>query len=164
MSEQIIAAAVVVSAIAILVQLGLLLGIYRTAKSVEERVSRLAPKAESLIESAQHAVEESRKQVADISAKAVEVLSLTRTQVGRIDEILSDATVRAKVQLDRVELVLDDTMSRFQETMGALHGGILRPLREVNGLYVGLRTALGELMRRRRPDVSQVTADEEMFI
>ena len=81
-----------------------------------------------------------------------------------VEEVVSDATSRAKVQMDRVELVLDDTLSRAHETVALLHSGIMRPLREINGVTAGLRAALQFLSRGNRPSVAQATSDEEMFI
>jgi hypothetical protein len=75
-----------------------------------------------------------------------------------------DATQRAKVQLERAEMVLDDTMSRAHETVTMVHSGLLRPLREVQGIAAGIRTAIAHLTRGNRPSVAQATHDEEMFI
>jgi hypothetical protein len=66
--------------------------------------------------------------------------------------------------MDRVELVLDDAMSRTQQTVAVVQRGILSPIREVNGMLAGLRTAIMTLARGSRPTVDHATADEEMFI
>jgi hypothetical protein len=61
-------------------------------------------------------------------------------------------------------MVIDDTMSRAHETVAMVHGGILRPLREIHGIAAGVRTAINHLARGGRPSVAQATHDEEMFI
>jgi hypothetical protein len=45
-----------------------------------------------------------------------------------------------------------------------LHDGIMKPLREVNGIAAGVRAALGAMARGNRPTVDRATSDEEMFI
>jgi hypothetical protein len=40
----------------------------------------------------------------------------------------------------------------------------MRPLRELNGIAAGVRTALSVLGRSNRASVDQATSDEEMFI
>ena len=157
-------AAVVVSAVAIVVQLLILLGMYRSARGLQEQVTAFIPKAESLVATAQSTLEQSRNQISDITTKANDILDKTRVQVGRADEILSDATTRARVQMDRLELVFDDTVGRLHETVAIIHNGILAPLREVNGIFSGIRAALGHLSRGGRPTVAQATQDDEMFI
>ena len=61
-------------------------------------------------------------------------------------------------------MVLDDTMSRAHETVATVHNGIMRPLREINGIAMGFKTALNHMTKGGRPSVAQVTSDEEMFI
>ncbi|MCS6951682.1 MAG: hypothetical protein RMK57_04025 [Bryobacterales bacterium] len=160
----VIGGAVAVSAIAMILQAVMLAGIFRASKATREQVAYLTSHAESFFGSAQKSLEQTRKQIADVAAKAGDVLELTRTQLARIDEILSDAASRARVQMDRIELVLDDTVSRLHSTANQLQDGILRPLKEINGLAVGIRAGLGVLFGGKRLTVEQATQDEEMFI
>jgi hypothetical protein len=153
-----------VSAVALLIQAGLLFGIYKTSRSLSDNVQRLMPKMNSLLETSRTTVEESRKQIADISTRTNEILDIGRRQMVRLDEVLEDASTRARVQFDRVEMVLDDTMGRVQDTVAIMHSGVLKPLKEVQGVASGLRAAFFFLLRGRRPNPSSATVDEEMFI
>ena len=157
-------AAVIVSAVAIVLQAFLLFAIYRQTRAIGEQVKVLAPKVESVLETAQSTLEQSRKQIGEVTSKANEILDMARTQLVRVNGLLEDATTRAKVQLDRVELVLDDTISRVHQTIAALNNGVLRPLREINGVAAGVRAAVGQLLKGGRPNVAQATSDDEMFI
>jgi hypothetical protein len=159
----IIAVFVFVAAVALCIQAGLLFGIYRSAKSLEAKTTPLVPKIDALVESSRIAVDDSRKQIHEITAKTSDILDVTRKQLARVDEVLEDAAVRARVQFDRVEMVLDDTMHRAHETVALVHNGIMKPLREIQGVSAGLRAALNYLMRGRNGPV-QATVDEEMFI
>jgi len=159
----IIAVFVFVAAIALCIQAGLLFGIYRSARMLEEKTTPLIPKVDALVESSRITVEDSRKQIHEITLKTNDVLDLTRKQLARVDEVLEDAASRARVQLDRAEMVLDDTMHRAHETVALVHNGIMKPLREIQGVSAGLRAALNYLMRGRNGPV-HATADEEMFI
>jgi biopolymer transport protein ExbB/TolQ len=160
----IMAVFVAVAAIALLIQAWFLFGIYKASRALEENARRLLPKVEALVEASRDAVEDSRKQIAEITTRTADILDVTRRQLARVDEVLEDAVARARVQLDRAEMVLDDTMTRAQETVALVHKGILKPLKEINGVAVGIRTALRYLLRGRRPNPAQATADEEMFI
>ena len=88
----------------------------------------------------------------------------TKRQLAIVEDVVGDAAGRAKVQMERVELVLDDTLSRAHETVAVVHDGIMRPLREVNGIAVGIRAAVAAMARGNRPTVDRATSDEEMFI
>jgi len=155
---------VIISAIALCIQAGMLAGMYRATKALQADIKPLLPKVHSLVETTTTTVEQSRQQILDITARANEILTSTKEQLGKVEEVVTDATSRAKVQLERVELVLDDTLSRAHETVATVHDGIMRPLREMNGIAVGIKTALAYLARGNRPSVDQATSDEEMFI
>lgn len=159
-----IAIFVTISAIALCMQAGFLFGVYRTAKTLEGRITPLIPKVESLVDSTKETVDRSRQQILDITTKANEILDSTKDQLAMVEEVVSDATSRAKVQMERVEMVLDDTMSRAHETVATVHNSIMKPLREINGIAVGIKTAFAYLARGNRPNVAQATSDEEMFI
>ncbi|MCL5744152.1 MAG: hypothetical protein M1541_09545, partial [Acidobacteria bacterium] len=105
-----------------------------------------------------------RSEIGSVTAKANEIFDISRKQLVRIDEILGEATSRTRVQMDRVELVLDDTINRFQETTALVQTGVLKPLRQLNALTAGLRGALSALFGGRRTTPEQATHDEEMFI
>ena len=66
--------------------------------------------------------------------------------------------------MDRVELILDDTLSSLHETSVLLNKGILRPIREINGVAAGIQAALACLFSGRRLTVERATHDDEMFI
>jgi hypothetical protein len=66
--------------------------------------------------------------------------------------------------MDKVEVLLDDTMSRVQGTVTTVQSSIVRPLREISGVAAGVRSAVAHLLKGSPANVAQVTADEEMFI
>jgi len=160
----VMAAFVIISAIALCIQAGMLAGIYKTVKAMQESINPLVPKVESLVDKASSTVDQSSKQITEITTRANDILDSTKRQLAIVEEVVGDAAERAKVQMERVELVLDDTLSRAHETVAVFHDGIMRPLREVNGIAAGVRAALGALARGNRPTVDQATSDEEMFI
>lgn len=160
----IIAVFVFVSALALCIQAGLMFVIYRATRAIEDKAMPLVPKLDALVDATRVVVEDSRTQIHDITVKTNEILENTKKQLARVDVILEDATSRARVQLDRAEMVLDDTMHRAHETVAMVHTGIMRPLREIQGVTAGLRAALNYLMRGRNGGPVHASADEEMFI
>jgi hypothetical protein len=155
---------VIVAAIALVIQAAMLYGVRKSALAVEQRVATLAPKVEALAETSRAAIDEGRANMAEISMRSKEILDATRRQLTTIEDVLEDAAERARVQFDRAEMVVDDAMTRAQETVAVVHGGIMKPIREINGVAAGVRAAIHYFMRGGRPNPDQVTADEEMFI
>jgi len=155
---------VIIAAIALCIQAGMLFGMYRATRAMQGRVMPLLPKVEALVESARTTVDHSHLQLVEMTGKANDILDSTRAQMRKVEDVVNDATRRAKVQLERVDMVMDDTLSRTHETVVAVNAGILKPLREINGIAVGIKTAFAYLARGNRPNVAEATSDEEMFI
>lgn len=160
----IMTAFVIIAAVALCIQAGMLVAVNKKTKALHDRITPLVPKVESLVETTQATVEQSRRQLAEISAKTNEILDATRTQLAMVEEVISDASTRVKSQMDRVELLLDDTLTRAHETVATVHNGIMRPLRELSGIAAGIKSALAFLGRSNRPSPDRATSDEEMFI
>ena len=154
---------VIIAAVALIIQAAMLFGIYKASRGMQDNVQRLMPKIEGVLETSRQTIADSRKQIADITSKTSEILDTTRQQVHRIDEFLNDATARARVQMDRAEMVLDDAMIRTQRTVAVVEGGILKPIVQIQGVAAGIKTALTFLMRGR-PNPEDAHSDEEMFI
>jgi hypothetical protein len=155
---------VIVAAVSQAIQAAMLYQLRKSALAMEEKVTKLAPKVEALAESSRAAIDEGRASMAEITERSKEILDTTRRQLSRVEDVLEDAAGRARVQLDRAEMVVDDAMSRAQETVAVVHGGIMKPIREINAVAAGVRASIQYFMRGGRPSPDEVTADEEMFI
>jgi len=160
----IMTAFVVLACLSMMGQAIAMIGLYRKVKEIQERAVPLIPRAEQVLENARLTLEQSRTQIQEISVKTHQILDTTRTQLTRVDEVVADASVRAKVQLERAQVMVDDTMSRVHETVAMVHGGVVKPLREINGLVSGVRAGFSALAKKPRDPGATVTQDEEMFI
>ncbi len=139
----------------------------RMRRQVSQVIAKLEPviaKIGPIADTSQIILTDVRRYAGEISGRANELLELSRKQLNRVDEVMAEATSRTKAQMDRIEMVMDDTVNRFQETTTLLQNGIIRPLRQLNAITSGVRTALSYLASARRTTVEQATHDEEMFI
>ena len=162
---------VAVAALAMILQLATLLGLFLAFRRLEGQVMKvlgqfttLAPQITSIVNSTKRTVESVEGHVKTIGDNSVSIMDVTKQQVLKIDELLNDVTMRAKVQVERAEMVMDDTMGRAQETVSIVQRSILRPIREIHGVLSGVRTTFAHLGRTGRPTVDHATSDEEMFI
>ena len=158
------AIAVLLSSLALVMSALASVGIYRTVRRLEERIEPLIPEAMAAVQKAEQTMSEALVQIRDLSERASKVLDNTESQLNEIKAVREDVTNRIMVQAERVELVLDDTLSRVQDLVHMIHNGVMRPVREVNGVVVGIKTAVQTLLLGRRPSVARATQDEEMFI
>jgi len=150
--------------IAMLIQAGTLLGLFLVARTLQQKVTPMIPEIQGIVGVTRRTVESVEKHIDKIGNTSSGILDLTKQELARVDDLLADATTRAKVQMERAEMVLDDTMTRVQTTVSTVQSGVLRPVREVHGIVAGIRTAIAHLGRGGRPTVDHATSDEEMFI
>lgn len=155
---------VFLAAIAMLIQAGTLLGLFIVARKIQEKVSVLTGPITGIIDTSKKTLQTVEGHIDRIGKSSNAILDTTKQQLTKVDELITDASTRAKVQMERAELVLDDTMGRVQHTVSFVQSGVVRPVREVQGILTGIRTTLTHLGRGGRPTVDHATADEEMFI
>jgi hypothetical protein len=155
---------VIVSALALLIQAGMLVGLFVVARQLQAKVTQVMPEIQSILGTTKRTVSNVETHVQKIAGTTSSMLDITREQLLKVDDLMTDATTRAKVQMERAEMVLDDAMTRTQQTVSLVHHGVVRPVREIYGVVAGFRTALSHLGRGGRPTVDHVTSDEEMFI
>jgi low affinity Fe/Cu permease len=155
---------VALAAIAMFIQAIMLIGLFLVARKLQEKIMPMIPEVEKVVGVVRRTVERVEKHVDKIGTTSSAILDVTKQQLVKVDELLSDASTRAKVQMERAEMVLDDTMTRVQQTVSVVQTGVIRPIREVQGILAGFRGALAFLGRGRRPTVDHATSDEEMFI
>jgi hypothetical protein len=155
---------VFLAAIAMLIQAGTLLGLFIVARKMQEKVSALTGPVTGIIDTSKKTLQTVEGHIDRIGKSSNAILDTTKQQLVKVDELITDASTRAKVQMERAEMVLDDTMGRVQNTVSFVQSGVVRPVREVQGIVTGIRTALTHLGRGGRPTVDHATADEEMFI
>ncbi|HXN48029.1 MAG TPA: hypothetical protein VN893_15385 [Bryobacteraceae bacterium] len=138
-----------------------------TKKQSAELVAKVGPlveKIEPFVDTSQQVLEDVRRYAAEISSKTNDLLDLSRKQLLRVDDVMGEAASRTRAQMDRIEMVMDDTVNRFQETTTLLQNSIVRPVRQINAVTAGIRAALSYMAGSRRATVEQATHDEEMFI
>jgi biopolymer transport protein ExbB/TolQ len=155
---------VIVAAIALIIQAVALVGVFMVMRQLRSRVFGLWPQLEEILASAKRTTQGAEKNLDNIGSASLKMLDLARDQLVKVDGLVNDASTRAKVQMERAEMVLDDTMTRVQSTVSVVQRGVLRPIREVHGVLSGVRTAINHLGKANRSTVDHATSDEEMFI
>ena len=141
-----------------------MLWIYRSSKRMEEKLALLLDKASPVLDSARSLVDDARPKIQEVIVRAAEITTSARDQMARLDALVTETSDCVRIQIERIDMVVGDAVTRVEETTAAVQGTILKPVREVNGLISGVRAALSTLARGNRASVDHATQDEEMFI
>ena len=92
-----------VAAVALIIQMAFLFGIYRAVKALQERSSAFMDRWEPVADSSMKTLEQLREQTSEILRKISELTDSTKAQIDKVDSILSDVSEFSKTQLGRVD-------------------------------------------------------------
>jgi hypothetical protein len=153
-----------VAAIALLMQMLYLFGMYRSIKQLRERAVSFMDRWEPLADQAQKTLEQVRGQSDQILKKVEGLADQSKTQLDKVDTLLTDVSQTTRLQLERIDRAIADTVDRVHDTTEAVQKTVLVPVRQVRAVAAAFGAIVGSLNARRRPTVDQATLDEEMFI
>jgi hypothetical protein len=170
MDDNLLRIFIAVTTFAVVVQAGILVGLYLAVRKSTARMEALATqvttKALPTMETVQNMLVELRPKIDVISVNAVESSNLVRNQLARIDATLTDALDRTRLQVIRADELLNRTMDKVEETSEVVHKTVISPLRQVNGLMTAISTGVEVFLgqKRRQPKNGTGVPQDEMFI
>jgi len=160
--------------IAVFLQAGILMGMYFTVRkslqSMETLVNDVKTKVIPVAAEAQELLTKLRPKAETIVDNLEDATTMMRSQVQRVDATVNDVVDRARLQIIRTDELLSRTLDRVEQTSDMVHKTVISPVRQLSGLMqgitVGLEFLFGSKGRRngggreeRRP-----VPQDEMFI
>lgn len=164
-----ITVALILVAIAVLMQAGAMLGIFLTMRKMQEQVEGVRADVKARIDPLTHSVLEilnnSREPLRSISANLVEISTMLRDRTASADQVAAELLDKSKLQIVRVDRMVTDLVDKVESTADSVQKGVLLPIHEVSAVFKGVRSGLEFLFRHRRvTNVSEATQDEQLFI
>ncbi len=157
-------------ALALLVQAVAVLAISRKVRDINARLDTLSAKlskqADTLASQAadlMSAVKIVADKVHVVEENVAAVTEVVRHRVVEVDAFLNEATDAARLQMARLQDILETTAGRIDETINTLQDAIVVPVTEVHAIIRGIRCGLDVLFGRRRLPSHRSHNDEEMF-
>jgi hypothetical protein len=161
--------AMILVAIAVLMQAGAMLGIWLAVRKVPGQIEsvrsevkqRIDPLAQSILE----IVNNSREPLRTISANLAEISTIFRDRTSSADQVAAELLDKSRSQIVRVDKMVSELVEKVETTADAVQKGVLGPISEVSAVVKGVRSGLEFLFSRRRvTNVSEATQDEQLFI
>jgi methyl-accepting chemotaxis protein len=161
--------ALVLVAIAVLMQAGAMLGIWLSIRKVPGQIESVRSDVKQRLDPLAHAaleiVNNSREPLRTISANLAEISTILRNRTANADQVAAELLDKSRSQIDRVDRMVSDLVEKVETTAGAVQKGVLAPIQEVSAVVKGVRSGLEFLFSRRRvTNVSEATQDEQLFI
>jgi len=170
MNDNLLIFFIAVTAGAVVIQAGILIGLYLAVRKSTAKMEALAievkSKALPTMETVQSMLVEIRPKIDVITTNLSESSTLVRNQLGRLDATLTDALDRTRLQVIRADELLNRTMDKVEETSEVVHKTVISPLRQVNGLMAAISTGVEVFpgQKRRHPKNGAGVPQDEMFI
>ena len=170
MNDNLLIFFIAVTAGAVVIQAGILIGLYLAVRKSTAKMEALAievkSKALPTMETVQSMLVEIRPKIDVITTNLSESSTLVRNQLGRLDATLTDALDRTRLQVIRADELLNRTMDKVEETSEVVHKTVISPLRQVNGLMAAISTGVEVFLgqKRRHPKNGAGMPQDEMFI
>jgi methylthioribose-1-phosphate isomerase len=152
---------VALTAIAIITQAGVLVGIYVMSRRLSDQVERFMKDTREMMVPVRSIAENLRI----ASANIVEIGLSARDQFRRVETMVTDTGEALHMQLERFDRVSKNIIDRINETAEIVQDSVVRPAREVAAVAKGLTRGFGAFFfGRGRSTVDQARQDEELFI
>lgn len=165
---------VALTGIAILLQAGILLGMYLAIRQIGAQMEAIASEVKAkvvpTVEQAEAMLTEINPKLQVIAENLQASTTVLRDQVQRVDATVKDAVDRGHLQIIRADELLTRTLDRVEQTSDMVHQTVISPVRQLSGLMQGITVGLEFLFggRGRRNGGSREerrpVPQDEMFI
>lgn len=101
-----------------------------------------------------------------VSANVTEIVEIARRRTSEIDAFVQEIMETVKVQANKLDYVVTDTVQKFEQTTASIQRDVLVPTMEIASLIKGIRTGFDFFFSKKkdRSEVGTQAQDEEMFI
>ena len=161
---------IVVTALAVVIQAGVLVSLYISVRKTSSRVESIAgdlqQRAAPALDAATAILNNSRGNLQTLTENLAATSTSLRNQVERVETTMGDLIDRTRLQVIRADEMVSRTLDRVEETSEFVQHTVISPIKQLAGLVSGLTVGLDAFFRRRKgPQRSQPqTEDEELFI
>ncbi|HJT69702.1 MAG TPA: hypothetical protein VJ731_05855 [Terriglobales bacterium] len=159
---------IAVTALAVLLQAGILAGMYVALRKTSAKVESLADEVKTKVlptaELAHSMMSDLRPKIETVVDNVSVSTTMLRTQLERVDATLTDIVDRTRLQVIRADEFVNSTMDKLEETREAVQRTVVSPVRQLTGLMHGVGAGLEAFFSRKRGRSPVAGAQDEMFI
>lgn len=162
---------VIVAAVAILLQMGILYFLYRALREstsrVEAAVVRMEQQATPVLASTRAILEDAEPKLAEITSNLAETTATVRANVAQMAETTGEIMDRARIQAARLDELVSTTVDKIELTTDFMQHSVIRPVRRIQAIMSAVSAGLSVLRAgraRKKSAENNGGPDEEMFI
>jgi len=164
----------IVAAIALVVQVAILIGLFvqlkRTTESINRMINDLHARVGPILTRTQILLDDAQPKLAGLIDDASHVVYLARAQAQKLDKIFTEASDRLRGQLVRTDRIVTGALEAVEDAGTQVRRNFLGPVQKASALVHGIRVGLDFLRARRAErDLRQrvpetLEQEDELFI
>jgi methyl-accepting chemotaxis protein len=161
---------IVIAAVAIVMQMAVMLGMLLQLKKSLEHFTRLSNDLQSRIDPiltrVNRILEDSEGRISSVMGDTAEITRLARGQAQKIDRVFTDTIERLQIQVIRADQILTGAMEVVDEAGTKFRNTLWGPIRQASAVMKGIKVGLDMLRRQQGGHIESDAAsqDEELFI
>jgi hypothetical protein len=141
--------------ICLIIQAGVFLGLYliaRTAAAKAEKISLdLNVRAMPILAQVRGIAEDLSPKLRVISSNLVEISNTLKDQTRHVNTTVGEVVDKTRVQADRVDEMVSAILDGVTHAGATIQAGVSKPVRQVNGIFQGLRAGLEYWFTKSKP-------------
>jgi hypothetical protein len=161
----------IVAAIALVVQVGILIGLFlqlrRTTESINRMVNDLHSRMGPILTRTQILLDDTEPKITSLVDDASHIVYLARAQAQKMDKVFTEASDRLRGQLVRADRILSGTLEAVEDAGANVRRSFLGPVQKVSAIVHGIKVGLDVLRSRRSTPESPrevLEQEDELFI
>jgi len=161
---------IVIAAIAIVIQMAILLAMLLTLNKSLEHFTRLSTdlqgRIDPILTRVNRILEDSEGRISSVMGDTAEITRLARGQAQKIDRVFTDTIERLQIQVIRADQILTGAMEVVDEAGTKFRNTLWGPIRQASAVMKGIKVGL-DMLRRQQGGVVEsdvASQDEELFI
>ena len=161
----------IVAAIALVVQVGILIALFLQLKNTTESISRvvndLHTRMGPILTRTQILLDDTQPKLTELVDDASHIVYLARAQAQKMDKVFTEASDRLRGQLVRADRILSGTLEAVEDAGAQVRKSFMGPVQKVSAVVQGIKIGLDVLRSRRSQPESPrdpVDQEDELFI
>ncbi|MGB7437080.1 MAG: hypothetical protein WBR26_06485 [Candidatus Acidiferrum sp.] len=161
----------IVAAVALVVQVSILIGLFLQLKKTTESINRMIDDLHSrlgpILTRTQIMLDDAQPKLTNLIDDASHVVYLARTQAQKLDKVFTEASDRLRGQLVRADRIVTGTLEAVEDAGTQVRRNFLGPVQKASALVHGIKIGLDFLRARRGKGESSAETleqEDELFI
>jgi len=157
----------IVAAIALVVQVGILIGLFlqlrKTTESINRMIGDLHERMGPILTRTQIMLDDTQPKISALVDDASHMVYLARVQAQKMDRIFTEASDRLRGQMVRADRIMTGTLEAVEDAGSQVRRSFLGPVQKVSALVHGIKIGLDVLRSRRsgEPEGTRETVEQE---